>query len=308
VSARRRTRPGAARGRSAARRPASAGPPPGAAGSPPAGPGPAPPRRRWTAPAIVELKRRGEPIAVVTAYDFPTARLADEAGVEIVLVGDSLGTVLLGYESTLPVTMADMLHHLRAVTRARPAALVVGDLPFMSYQASVEQAVRNAGRFVQEGGADAVKLEGGERVAEAVRRIVQIGIPVMGHLGLTPQSVLGFGGYKVQARGDAEQERLLREARLLEECGCFALVLEGIPARVGASVTRELGIPTIGIGAGPGCDGQVLVSHDLLGFYLGRTPKFVRRYADLAGTMRDAFARYVADVKARRFPGDEESY
>jgi 3-methyl-2-oxobutanoate hydroxymethyltransferase len=267
-----------------------------------------PGRGRWTAPAIAELKRRGEPIAVVTAYDFPTARLADEAGVEILLVGDSLGTVLLGYESTLPVTMADMLHHVRAVTRARPAALVVADMPFMSYQASVEDAVRNAGRFVQEGGADAVKLEGGERVAAAVRRIVEIGIPVMGHLGLTPQSVLALGGYKVQGRGEAEQERLLREARLLQECGCFALVLEGIPARVGGTVTRELDIPTIGIGAGPACDGQVLVSHDLLGLYHGRVPKFVRRYADLAGTMREAFARYVGDVKARRFPSDEESY
>jgi 3-methyl-2-oxobutanoate hydroxymethyltransferase len=267
-----------------------------------------PGRGRWTAPAFAELKRRGEPIAVVTAYDFPTARLADEAGVEILLVGDSLGTVLLGYESTLPVTMADMLHHVRAVTRARPAALVVADMPFMSYQASVEDAVRNAGRFVQEGGADAVKLEGGERVAPAVRRIVEIGIPVMGHLGLTPQSLLAFGGYKVQGRGEAEQEHLLREARLLQECGCFALVLEGIPAGLGGSVTRELAIPTIGIGAGPACDGQVLVSHDLLGLYHGRVPKFVRRYADLAGTMREAFARYVGDVKAHRFPSDEESY
>jgi 3-methyl-2-oxobutanoate hydroxymethyltransferase len=267
-----------------------------------------PGRGRWTAPAVAELKRRGELIAVVTAYDFPTARLADEAGAEVLLVGDSLGTVVLGYESTLPVTMADMLHHVKAVTRARPAALVVADMPFLSYQASVEEAVRNAGRFVQEGGADAVKLEGGERVAAAVRRIVEIGIPVMGHLGLTPQSLLAFGGYKVQGRGEAEQERLLGEARLLQECGCFALVLEGIPARLGAVVTRELGIPTIGIGAGAACDGQVLVSHDLLGLTQGRVPRFVRRYADLAGTMRDAFARYVADVKARRFPSDEESY
>jgi 3-methyl-2-oxobutanoate hydroxymethyltransferase len=264
--------------------------------------------KRWTAPGIVALKKRGEPIAVLTAYDYPMARLADEAGAEILLVGDSLGTVVLGYDSTLPVTMADVLHHLKAVTRARPAALVVGDMPFLSYQASVEDAVRNAGRMVQEGGADAVKLEGGERVAAAVRRIVEIGIPVMGHLGLTPQSVLAFGGYKVQAKAEAGQERLLREAKLLEDCGCFALVLEGIPAGAGAAVTRELSIPTIGIGAGPGCDGQVLVSHDLLGLTQGRVPRFVRRYADVAGTMSDAFARYVADVKARRFPSDEESY
>jgi 3-methyl-2-oxobutanoate hydroxymethyltransferase len=267
-----------------------------------------PPRGRWTAPAIAELKRRGELIAVATAYDFPTARLADEAGVEVLLVGDSLGTVVLGYESTLPVTMADMLHHVKAVVRARPAALVVADMPFMSYQASVEEAVRNAGRLVQEGGADAIKLEGGERVAPAVRRIVEIGIPVMGHLGLTPQSVLAFGGYKVQGKGEGEAERLIGEARWLEQCGCFSMVLEGIPAALGEAVARAVGIPTIGIGAGAGCDGQVLVSHDLLGLTQGRVPKFVRRYADLSGTMRDAFARYVADVKARRFPADEESY
>jgi 3-methyl-2-oxobutanoate hydroxymethyltransferase len=266
------------------------------------------PRAKITAPAVVALKRKGEPITVVTAYDFPTARLADQAGVEILLVGDSLGTVVLGYESTLPVTMEDMLHHTRAVTRAKPSALVIGDMPFMSYQASTEQAVANAGRFVQEGGADAVKLEGGARVVDAVRRIVEAGIPVMGHLGLTPQSVLAFGGYKVQARGEADQERLIADARALEEAGCFALVLEGIPARLGAVVSRELQIPTIGIGAGPQCDGQVLVSHDLLGLFHGHQPKFVRRYAELADATRDAFARYVADVKARRFPTDAESY
>jgi 3-methyl-2-oxobutanoate hydroxymethyltransferase len=266
------------------------------------------PRAKVTAPAVVALKRKGEPITVVTAYDFPTARLADQAGVEILLVGDSVGTVVLGYDSTLPVTMADMLHHTRAVTRAKPSALVVGDMPFMSYQASDEQAVINAGRLVQEGGADAIKLEGGARVAGAVRRIVDAGIPVMGHLGLTPQSVLAFGGYKVQARGEADQERLLADARALEAAGCFALVLEGIPARLGAVVSRELQIPTIGIGAGVNCDGQVLVTHDLLGLYHGHRPKFVRRYAELGDATRDAFARYVADVKARAFPSDAESY
>jgi 3-methyl-2-oxobutanoate hydroxymethyltransferase len=266
------------------------------------------PRAKVTAPAVVALKRKGEPITVVTAYDFPTARLADQAGVEVLLVGDSLGTVLLGYDSTLPVTMDDMLHHTKAVTRARPSALVVGDMPFMSYQASDEQAVMNAGRLVQEGGADAVKLEGGARVAGAVRRIVEAGIPVMGHLGLTPQSVLAFGGYKVQARGEADQERLLADAKELQAAGCFSLVLEGIPARLGAAVSRELQIPTIGIGAGVQCDGQVLVTHDLLGMFHGHQPKFVRRYAELGDAMRDAFARYVADVKARRFPSDAESY
>ena len=266
------------------------------------------PRAKITAPAIVALKRKGEPISVVTAYDFPTARFADHAGVEILLVGDSVGTVVLGYESTLPVTMEDMLHHVRAVSRAKPSALVVGDMPFMSYQVSTEQAVENAGRLVQEGGADAIKLEGGARVAEAVQRIVEAGIPVMGHLGLTPQSVLAFGGYKVQARGEADQERLLADARTLERAGCFSLVLEGIPARLGAAVTRELTIPTIGIGAGVQCDGQVLVTHDLLGLFHGHQPKFVRRYAELGTATREAFARYVADVKARRFPSDAESY
>jgi 3-methyl-2-oxobutanoate hydroxymethyltransferase len=266
------------------------------------------PRTKITAPAVVALKRKGEPITVVTAYDFPTARFADQAGVEILLVGDSVGTVMLGYESTLPVTMEDMLHHVRAVTRAKPSALVVGDMPFMSYQVSTEQAVANAGRLVQEGGADAIKLEGGARVADAVQRIVEAGIPVMGHLGLTPQSVLAFGGYKVQARGEADQERLLADAKTLERAGCFSLVLEGIPARLGAAVTRELTIPTIGIGAGLQCDGQVLVTHDLLGLFHGHQPKFVRRYAELGAATRDAFARYVADVKARRFPSDAESY
>lgn len=266
------------------------------------------PRPKVTAPEIVAMKRRNEPIAVVTAYDFPMARIADAAGAEILLVGDSVGTVLLGYDSTLPVTVEDILHHTRAVTRAKTTALVVADMPFLSYQVSVEEAVRNAGRFVQQGGADAVKLEGGERVAPAIRRIVEIGIPVMGHLGLTPQSVLALGGHKVQARGEADQERLLTEAKLLQDCGCFALVLEGIPARLGASVSRELSIPTIGIGAGPGCDGQVLVSHDLLGLYLGHTPKFVRRYANLGDAMRAAFVSYVEDVKAHRFPSERESY
>jgi len=266
------------------------------------------PRAKITAPSIIEMKRKGEIITVVTAYDYPMARVADQAGVEILLVGDSVGTVVLGYESTLPVTMDDMLHHVGAVVRAKASAMVVGDMPFMSYQVSTEQAVANAGRMIQEGGADAIKLEGGERVVEAVKRIVDAGIPVMGHLGLTPQSVLAFGGYKVQARGEADQERLMREATALQKAGCFSLVLEGIPSRLGAAVSRELAIPTIGIGAGPGCDGQVLVSHDLLGLYLGHTPKFVRRYAELGDATRDAFERFVADVRARRFPSETESY
>jgi 3-methyl-2-oxobutanoate hydroxymethyltransferase len=266
------------------------------------------PRAKITAPRIVDMKRRGELISVVTAYDYPTARLADEAGVDMLLVGDSLGTVVLGYDSTLPVTMDYMLHHTRAVTRAKTSALVIGDMPFMSYQASDDDAVRNAGRLVQEGGADAVKLEGGERVCEAVQRMVAAGIPVMGHLGLTPQSVLAFGGYKVQARGEADQERLIREARALQAAGCFALVLEGIPAKLGGEVSKALAIPTIGIGAGPLCDGQVLVTHDLLGLFFGHTPKFVRRYAELGNATREAFEKFNADIKARRFPDERESY
>jgi 3-methyl-2-oxobutanoate hydroxymethyltransferase len=266
------------------------------------------PRAKVTAPMVIDMKRKGEIVALLTAYDHPMAVLADEAGAEIILVGDSVGTVLLGYDSTLPVTIDDMLHHTKAVTRAKTSAMVVADMPFMSYQVSVEQAVENAGRLIQEAGADAVKLEGGERIAPAIRRIVEIGIPVMGHLGLTPQSVLAMGGYRVQARGEADQERLMREAKALEEAGCFAIVLESIPARLGASVSAALRIPTIGIGAGVDCDGQVLVSQDLLGLYLGRTAKFVRKYADLADQTREAFARYVADVKAKRFPDERETY
>jgi 3-methyl-2-oxobutanoate hydroxymethyltransferase len=266
------------------------------------------PRAKVTAPMVIDMKRKGEIVALLTAYDHPMAVLADEAGAEIILVGDSVGTVLLGYDSTLPVTIDDMLHHTKAVTRAKTSAMVVADMPFMSYQVSVEQAVENAGRLIQEAGADAVKLEGGERIAPAIRRIVEIGIPVMGHLGLTPQSVLAMGGYRVQARGEADQELLMREAKALEEAGCFAIVLESIPARLGASVSAALRIPTIGIGAGVDCDGQVLVSQDLLGLYLGRTAKFVRKYADLADQTREAFARYVADVKAKRFPDERETY
>jgi 3-methyl-2-oxobutanoate hydroxymethyltransferase len=262
---------------------------------------------RWTAPRVRALKGR-ERIAALTAYDFPTARLADGAGVEIVLVGDSLGMVVLGYENTLPVTVDEMVHHTKAVVRARPTALVVGDLPFMSYQTGPAAALASAGRFVKEGGADAVKLEGGARVAEAVRAIVEAGIPVMGHLGLTPQSVLQFGGYRVQGRGADEARRLLADAAALEAAGAFALVLEGMPAGLAGEITRAVGIPTIGIGAGPECDGQVLVWHDVLGFYHGRQARFVRRYAELWQAADDGLRRFVADVKAGRFPDRGESY
>ena len=266
------------------------------------------PRPRWTAPAIVQLKAKGAKIAVVTAYDFPTARLVDDAGAEIILVGDSLGMVVLGYESTLPVTMADMLHHTRAVVRAKPRALVVADMPFMSYQPGPIDALRNAGRLVQKGGADAVKLEGGARTAEAVRAIVSSGIPVMGHLGLTPQSVLAMGGYKVQGRGDEDAARLVREAKLLEACGAFAVVLEGVPRALAKEVTAQLGIPTIGIGAGRDVDGQVLVWHDVMGLWFGKPAKFVRRYAELGDLAREGLERFVSDIKDGRFPNDDESY
>jgi 3-methyl-2-oxobutanoate hydroxymethyltransferase len=266
------------------------------------------PRPRWTAPAITALKAKQEKIAVVTAYDYPTARLVDEAGAEVILVGDSLGMVVLGYESTLPVTMADMIHHTRAVVRARPRALVVADLPFMSYQPGPVDALRNAGRLVQEGGADAVKLEGGARTAEAVRAITSAGIPVMGHLGLTPQSVLTMGGYRVQGKSDEDAARLLREAKLLEACGAFAVVLEGVPRALAKDVTGQVGIPTIGIGAGRDCDGQVLVWHDLLGMWFGKPAKFVRRYAMLGDAAHEGLERFVADVKDGRFPSDDESY
>lgn len=261
-----------------------------------------------TPQTLRQMKTRGEKIAVLTAYDFPTARLEDEAGIEVILVGDSLGQVVLGLPSTLPVTVDDMVHHTRAVSRAHPRAMIVADMPFLSFQVSVESALANAGRLVKEGGAEAVKLEGGERVVPQVSALVASGIPVMGHLGLTPQSVLQFGGYRVQGRGRTAAEALSRDARALEEAGAFALVLEAIPWPLAAEVTRVVSIPTIGIGAGPHCDGQVLVMHDLLGLCDEFAPKFVKRYAELGRAMRDAFAEYVAEVKQGTFPDLGRSY
>jgi 3-methyl-2-oxobutanoate hydroxymethyltransferase len=266
------------------------------------------PRPRWTAPMVAALKGKHEKIAVVTAYDYPTARLVAEAGAEVILVGDSLGMVVLGYETTLPVTMADMLHHTRAVVRAKPRALVVADLPFMSYQPGPIDALRNAGRLVQEGGADAVKLEGGARTAEAVRAITSAGIPVMGHLGLTPQSVLAMGGYRVQGKTEEDAAKLVREAKLLEACGAFSVVLEGVPRAVAREVTEQVAIPTIGIGAGRDTDGQVLVWHDVMGLWFGKPAKFVRRYATLGDSAREGLERFVHDIKDGRFPTDDESY
>lgn len=261
-----------------------------------------------TVQTILDMKRRGEKIVVLTAYDHPTARLEDAAGIEVILVGDSVGNVVLGYENTLPVTVDEMVHHLKAVTRARPRALVVGDLPFMSYQAGLEDAVRSAGRLVKEGGAEAVKVEGAARVEVALRAIVDAAIPVMGHVGLTPQSVHQFGGYRVQGRDAAAAERIVDDAKFLEQCGCFSMVVEGVPWRLAERITAAVSIPTIGIGAGPHCDGQVLVVNDLLGIDESFTPRFVKRYASLGTEMTRAFTEFAADVKAGRFPDLDHSY
>lgn len=261
---------------------------------------------RWTPKDIRQMKGK-EKIAVLTCYDHTMARLLDQAGLPMLLVGDSLGNVVLGHETTVPVTLEDMIHHAKAVMRARPRAFVVVDLPFLTYQISPEQALASAGRVVQETGADAVKLEGGERTAPAIRRIVEMGIPVCGHLGLTPQSVLAFGGYPLQGVGPAG-DRLLEEAKMLEAAGCFALVLEKVPAALARRVTDALHIPTIGIGAGAGCDGQVLVVNDLLGLDPAFHPRFVKRYAELGRTIIEAAAHFARDVRSGAFPLEEHSY
>ena len=264
-------------------------------------------RKKVTTATFRQKKERAEPITMLTAYDYPTALAEDQAGIDCILVGDSLGMVVLGYQTTLPVTMEEMLHHCRAVSRGAKYALLIGDMPFMSYQVSTQEAVRNAGRFLQEAGMEAIKLEGGRDRLEAVRAIVGAGIPVMGHLGLTPQSVNQFGGFKPQARKAAAARRLLEDARMLEDAGCFSLVLESVPARLAELVSSRLAIPTIGIGAGIGCDGQVLVTYDMLGLFDRFTPKFVKKYADFHGEMQRAFSEYAADVHARTFPASQHS-
>jgi len=269
---------------------------------------PAPRTKPITVPDILARKRAGVPVVMVTAYDATFARLVDACDVDIVLVGDSLGMVMQGHEHTLEVTVEDMIYHARCVGRGLRCAHLTVDMPFMSYQTSPDDAVRNAGRLVKRGGAASVKLEGGERCVPAIERIVGAGIPVMGHLGLTPQSVHAFGGFKVQARNEAAADRLRREAAMLEQAGCFAIVLEGIPAPLATEVSAALGIPTIGIGAGKGCDGQVLVMQDLLGLDDSFKPKFVKRYASLAAPIREAFSDYAAEVRARAFPGPEHSF
>jgi 3-methyl-2-oxobutanoate hydroxymethyltransferase len=272
-------------------------------------PGPATPAPgKLALPELLEMKRRGEKIVMVTAYDAPGARLADSAGVDIVLVGDSAAMVVLGHESTVPASMDEMLMLTRAVTRGAHRPLVVADLPFGSFQVSDEAALENAIRFVKEAGADAVKLEGGRPVLSRVRSIVDAGIPVMGHIGLTPQSATALGGFKAQGRTAAQARRLFDDALGLERAGCFAVVLEAVPSLVADRVTEALSIPTIGIGAGAGTDGQVLVYHDLLGLYEGRSPRFVKRYADLAPEIRGALQAYGEDVRAGRFPEEQHTY
>jgi 3-methyl-2-oxobutanoate hydroxymethyltransferase len=264
-------------------------------------------RKKVTTLSFRRKKERGELITVLTAYDYPTALAVDQAGIDAILVGDSLAMVVLGYPNTLSVTMEDMLHHSKAVARGAQSALLIGDMPFMSYQVSTTEAVRNAGRFLQEAGMDAVKLEGGRERAEAIRAIVSAGIPVMGHLGLTPQSVNLLGGFRPQARSAGAAQRLLEDAYLLQELGCFSLVLESVPARLASLISERLEIPTIGIGAGAGCDGQVLVTHDLLGLFDRFTPRFVKQYANLHAEMGRAFGEYKADVEAGKFPAEEHS-
>jgi len=263
---------------------------------------------RVTITEIKEMKQKQEKIPMLTAYDYATAKMIDEAGVPSILVGDSLGMVMLGYESTIPVTMEEMIHHTKAVVRGAKKALIIGDMPFMTYHTSMSDALHNAARFIQEGGAQAVKLEGGEVVAEKVRRLVGCGIPVMGHIGLTPQSIHQLGGFKVRGKGVEEAKKLLNDACILEEAGAFAIVLECTPAPLSKLITQKLAIPTIGIGAGPDCDGQVQVVSDILGLYTEFVPKHAKQYAGLAGEIKNAVSSYIAEVKSLSFPSMEHSY
>lgn len=261
-----------------------------------------------TAATFAAAKAKGEKLSMLTAYDYSTAKLEDESGINGILVGDSLGNVVLGYEDTVSVTMEDMIHHGAAVARGAKNALVVVDMPFMSYEVTVEEAVRNAGRLMKESRAGAVKLEGGVRVAEQIRAIVKAGIPVMGHIGLTPQSINVFGGFKVQGKSEEAARALLADAKAVEEAGAFAVVIEAVPAALAKMITDAVSIPTIGIGAGAGCDGQILVYQDMLGMFSDFTPKFVKRYANVGEVMREAFANYAAEVASGAFPTEEHTY
>jgi 3-methyl-2-oxobutanoate hydroxymethyltransferase len=263
---------------------------------------------RITASQIKEMKKQGEKIAMITAYDYPMAKLVDEAGMPIILVGDSLGMVVLGYESTIPVTMDEMIHHTKAVVRGTKHALIIGDMPFMTYHISTEDALRNAARFIQEGGAHAVKLEGGETVAEKVSRIVAAGIPVQGHIGLTPQSIHQLGGYKVQGKTAEVAARLLNDAKALESAGVFSIVLECIPTPLAKLITERVSVPTIGIGAGKHCDGQVQVISDLLGLYTDFVPKHAKQYTKLHESISTSVSDYISEVKTGKFPTPKQSY
>ncbi len=261
-----------------------------------------------TVSTLLRQKQSGDKITMLTAYDYTTAKIIDECGVNAILIGDSLGMVMLGYENTLPVTMEDMIHHTKAVSRGAENAFVVADMPFMSYQVSVEEAVINAGRLIKEGGANAVKLEGGAEVCEQIRAIVNASIPVVAHLGLTPQSVNVFGGFKVQGKSIDNARKLVEDAVRIQEAGACAVVLEGIPAKLADIITKKLFIPTIGIGAGSGCDGQVLVYQDMLGLTTGHTPKFVKRFAEVGDLMRKGISDYISETKEGTFPAEEHTY
>ena len=263
---------------------------------------------RVTIRDLRRMKRNGEKIPMITAYDYTSAQLVEQAGIPLILVGDSLGQVVLGYDSTVPVTMDEMVHHIRTVVRGTQRAHVVGDLPFLSYHTDVPEAIRNAGRLLKDGGAQSVKLEGGRTQAETVSRIVESGIPVMGHIGLTPQAVNQLGGYRVQGRSLKDAVRLMEDARALEEAGAYAIVLECVPAQLAQMITERVGVPTIGIGAGAGCDGQVQVFHDMMGLYQDFTPKHARQYAQLGQTIVEATRSYVQDVENEQFPDDSESF
>jgi 3-methyl-2-oxobutanoate hydroxymethyltransferase len=263
---------------------------------------------RITTATIREKKLKKEKISMLTAYDYSMAAMVDEAGIDMILVGDSLGMVYLGYENTLAVTMDDMIHHTKAVVRGSSHAMVVGDMPFLSYHVSAKEAVRNAGRFVQEAGAQAIKLEGGEERLPVVRAILDAQIPVMGHIGLTPQSVNQFGGFKVQGKDLETAQKLIRDAKLLEEAGVFSIVLEGVPTKLAERITAEVNVPTIGIGAGHHCDGQVLVINDMLGMFKGHIPKFVKKFANLEPLIIDALKGYKKEVEEGTFPGEEHGF
>jgi len=263
---------------------------------------------RITINDVRQMKRKGEKITMLTAYDYSTARIIDEVGIPLILVGDSLGMVVLGYESTIPVTIDEMLHHTKVVVRGTKRAMVIGDMPFMTYHISVEDALHNAARFIQEGGAQAIKLEGGVTVAEKVKNIVNCGIPVMGHIGLTPQSIYQLGGYKVQGKTPETAARLLEDARVLEQAGAFAIVLETVPTPLATLITKSISIPTIGIGAGVGCDGQIQIINDILGSFTDFVPKHAKQYAKLADIIRAAVTEYDREVKAGSFPTEEQSF